>query len=283
MEKYGPSLLLRVFFETADGGYYSPYFEKCYEALPIPDFLGKFHNVDYALNFVYDKIPCRCGRCKLSKYLPLDYVLVGGSSYGVNQIVAHWDPRLDIGVYSDFWRSGGGRIPRTFRECENDCYLFFAAGLAKYPPKFFSRKKGFTEIRRTFMRVERGIYVVAYMKIDKVIDITQFASKLDINIRKEGTAKIWEEAVKIYGEKITMTPHYARIGDLPVVILAEKGNYGFFEQPIPLIEWVGQRKILSNYSYMFGIKKLDDKVRQKSFSPRETEEIIKTLTRKDYL
>lgn len=283
MRRFGPSLLLRVFFETADGGYYSPMFKDCYEVMPVPEFIGKFQKLDYAMNFTYDKIPCRCGTCNLGKFLPTDYVLVGGSSYHVSKVIAHWDPRLDIGVYSDYWRSAGGRIPKTLRDCEGECYVFFAAGLAKYPPRFFSRKHGFTEIRRAFMKAERGVYVVAYMKVDEIADLTEFASKMDVDIGKEGTEKIWEEAIKVYGERIPKTPHYARSGDLPVVILSNEGNYGFFEKPIPLIEWVGERKLLSNYSYIFGIRGFEDRVRQKAFSKSQTEEIVTTLEREGFL
>ncbi len=278
MTEIGESLLLRVFFETADGGYYSPMFEGCFEALPVPEFRGRLIRSGVAEEFRYDRIPCRCFPDNLSRYLPSDYVLVGGSSYHINEVVAHWDPRLDIGVYSDYWRSAGGRIPKSFREYkEKECYIFFAAGLARYPQGFFDVKHGFTEIRRAFMRTDRGVYVVAYMKVDEIADLTAIASRESIDIGKEGTERVWEIAVKEYGERVIKTPHYARGGDLPVVILSEKGHYGFLKRPIPLIEWSGKRKLLSNYSYMFGVRGLEDRVRQKAFDRRKTEEIINTL------
>ncbi|MCD6324211.1 MAG: hypothetical protein J7L55_03795 [Desulfurococcales archaeon] len=283
LRRFGPSLLLRVYFETADGGYYSPMFEDCFEALPVPEFLGRLTKVDYALNFTYDKVPSRCGSGGLGKYIPTDYLLVGGSSYPVSKVIAHYDPRLDIGVYSDYWRSAGGRIPKALR-CEGkDTFLFFAAGLAKYPPKFFNSKHGFTEIRRVFMRSNRGIYVVGYMKVDEIADLTQFSSKITSSLREGGIEKVWEEAVKAYGERVIKTPHYARPVDLPVVILSEEGHYGFFREPIPLIEWVGKKRVLSKYSYMFGIMGSEDRVRQKVFSDSRTEEIVRTLERDGFL
>ncbi len=284
MGEIGESLLLRVFFETADGGYYSPMFKNCFEALPIPEFRGRLVRQDVAEEFRYDRIPCRCSSETLAKYLPSDYVLVGGSSYRINEIVAHWDPRLDIGVYSDYWRSAGGRIPKSFREYRRlECYIFFAAGLAKYPPKFFNEKHGFTEIRRAFMRADRGIYVVAYMKVDELVDLTSIASRKGIDIGKEGTERVWMIAKREFGERVLKTPHYARGGDLPVVILSEKGNYGFFKKPIPLIEWRNGKKLLSNYSYMFGVRGLEDRVRQKAFDKSATEEIVRTIEREGFI
>ncbi len=284
MGEVGESLLLRVFFETADGGYYSPMFNNCFEVLPIPEFKGRLVRQEVIPEFSYDRIPCRCGEGSLSKYLPTDYVLVGGSSYHINEIIAHWDPRLDIGVYSDYWRSAGGRIPKSFKEYRRrDCYIFFAAGLAKYPPKFFNSSHGFTEIRRAFMRADRGVYVVAYMKVDELADLTSIASREGIDIGKEGTERVWRIAVDEFGKRVIKTPHYARGGDLPVVILSEPGNYGFFKTPIPLIEWSGKRKLLSDYSYMFGIRSLDDRIRQKAFDRSRTEEILRTLEREGLL
>ncbi len=283
MKAYGPSLLLRVFFETADGGYYSPLFRECYEALPIPEFLGKLERTEFAKKFTYDKIPSRCGSWSLMKYIPVDYVLVGGSSYPVNKVIAHYDPRLDIGVYSDYWRSAGGRIPKAIKDSEGDSYIFFAAGLAKYPEGFFNSTHGFTEIRRVFMRSDRGIYVVGYMKVDKIADLTEFTRNVSQSLRGGGVEKVWEMAVKEYGEKIIMTPHYARTVDLPVVVLSEEGHFGFFPEPIPLIEWVGRKKVLGKYSYLFGISGSEDRVRQKMFSEERTESIIKTLEKDEYL
>ncbi len=282
LRRFGPSLLLRVYFETADGGYYSPKFRNCFEALPVPEFIGRLTRIDYALNFTYDKVPSRCGAGGLNKYLPIDYLLVGGSSYPASKVIAHYDPRLDIGVYSDYWRSAGGRIPKALKTEGKESYLFFAAGLAKYPPKFFDVKHGFTEIRRVFMRSDRGIYVVGYMKVDEVADLTEFSSKIQASLRDGGIDKVWEEAVKKYGERVIMTPHYARPVDLPVVVLSNEGHYGFFKKPIPLIEWFGRKRVLSKYSYMFGITGSEDRVRQKVFSESRTEEIVRTLEKDGY-
>ncbi len=279
---YGYSLLLRVFFETADGGYYSPMFEDCFELLPIPEFIGRLRRKDIAALYRYDRVPCRCCRGALSKYLPNDYILLNGSSYNVNEIIAHWDPRLDIGVYSDYWRVAGGRIPRQFKEHKGS-YIFFAAGLARYPHNFFRKRKDFTEIRRAFVNSRRGVFVVAYMKVDEIVDLTEIASRLDIDVGKEGDEKVWEYAIKEYGARVAATPHYARGTDLPVVILSEKGHFGYFKKPLPIMTWVNGRKLLTDYSYTFGVKKFEDRVRHKLFTPSETEEIVKLLGKEDIL
>ena len=277
MVGYGPSLLLRVYFETADGGYYSPKFRDCFEALPIPEFIGRLQKLDVAKSFTYDKIPRRCSRGGLDKYLPTDYLLVGGSSYPVNKVIAHYDPRLDIGVYSDYWRAGGGRIPKVIKEFKGKSYLFLAAGLSEYPDRFFSKKHGFTEIRRVFMKSSRGIYVVGYMRIDEVVDLTEYTSNISQSLREGGIDEVWEKAINEYGKRVAMTPHYARTVDLPVVILSEKGNYDFFNKPLPLIEWVGRKRLLSKYSYLFNISGIDDRVRHKFFSEKETGKILEAL------
>ncbi len=281
-DDYSYSIMLRVFFETADGGYYSPRFDKCFELLPVPEFIGRFRKRDIASRFNYRRIPCRCGKCRLDKYLPNDYLLVGGSSYSVSEIIAHWDPRLDIGVYSDYWRAASGRIPKEFRECRRNCYIFFAAGLARYPKHFFARRRGFTEIRRTFMRSERGIYVTAYMQVDEIIDLTKIASERGIDIGREGDDRVWEIVLKEYGERAVMTPHYARGGDLPVIILSDEGNYAYLDNPIPIMEWVNGRKRLSRYSYTFQVRGFEDRVRHKLFSPKRTEEIIRLIFREGF-
>ncbi len=276
------SILLRVFFETADGGYYSPFVRDGFEVLPIPEFIGRFKRKEIALRFTYSRIPCRYGRCSLSKYLPVDYVLIGGSSYSVNEVIAHWDPRLDIGVYSDYWRYAGGRIPKSFRNCREGCYLFFVAGLAKYPHRFFSKPHGFTEIRRTFMRVDRGIYVVAYMEASQIIDLTEVARQYGIEVGGElGDEKVWEVVCSEFDERICETPHRARGIDLPVVILSD--NYGFLKRPIPIMEWREGRRLLTNYSYIFGVRSFDDRVRYKVFNNLETRNIIKLLEREGAL
>ncbi len=270
------SLLLRVFFESGDGGYYSPRFDECYEVLPIPEVVGLTTDVDHARKFAYSLIPCRCGPCFLSKYLPSDYLFVGGSSHPVYKIVAHWDPRLDIGCYVDYWRNVGGRIPANFKNCE-DCYIFFAAGLAKYPLGYFDVKHGFTEIRRTFLNSERGVYVVGYMKVDTVIDLAEISTELNLKNIEHTVKDVWHEAARRYGDRVLMNPHYARPADLPVIMLSDEGNFGFFDEPLPLIEWRQGKKTFSKYAYVFGIRSFDDRVRYKAFNLEETKEILKLL------
>lgn len=269
-------LLLRVFFESADGGYYSPFFEKCYEVLPVPEPIRSDSDTSVVQKFQYLSIASRCGDHPLSKYIPYDYVLIGGSSHHVSKVVAHWDPRFDIGVYADYWRTIGGRIPKDFKDCE-DCYILFAAGLAKYPPSFFNVKRGFTEIRKTFLKSDRGIYVVGYMKVDEVVDLTEISAELSSKRGEYSLREVWEEAVARYGSKIKEIPHFIRPADLPTIVLSSKGNYGLFKEPIPLIEWVGGYKLLSSVSFTFGVKTFEDRIKYKVYMEDELKEILKTL------
>lgn len=271
-------LLLRVFFESADGGYYSPLFENCYEVLPVPEPIRSDVDVSIAQKFQYSSITSRCGDHPLSKYMPYDYVLIGGSSHHISRIIAHWDPRFDIGIYADYWRTIGGRIPRDFKGCE-DCYIFFAAGLAKYPPKFFDIKRGFTEIRKTFLRSDRGIYVVGYMKVDEVVDLTEISAELSLKKSKYSLKEVWEEAIARYGSKVGEIPHLIRPADLPTIVLSDEGNYRLFKEPLPLIEWVEGYKLLSDISFTFGIKTFEDRIKYKTYTREELAEILKTLER----
>ncbi|MEM1867023.1 MAG: hypothetical protein QXN43_04750 [Zestosphaera sp.] len=269
-------LLLRVFFESADGGYYSPFFEKCYEVLPVPEPVRSDADMSVIQKFQYSNIMSRCGDHPLSKYIPYDYILIGGSSHHVSKVVAHWDPRFDIGIYADYWRTIGGRIPKDFKDCE-DCYIFFAAGLAKYPPGFFDVKKGFTEIRKTFLKSDRGIYVVGYMKVDEVADLTEISAELSSRKSEYSLREVWEEAAARYGSKVKEIPHFIRPADLPTIVLSNEGNYRLFKEPIPLIEWVEGYKLLSNASFTFGIKTLEDRIKYKVYTGEELREILKTL------
>ncbi len=269
-------LLLRVFFESADGGYYSPIFGKCYEVLPVPEPIRSDVDVSAIQRFQYSNIASRCGDHPLSKYIPYDYVLIGGSSHHVSRVVAHWDPRFDIGVYADYWRTIGGRIPKDFKDCEN-CYIFFAAGLAKYPPGFFDVKKGFTEIRKTFLKSDRGIYVVGYMKVDEIADLTEISEELSLRKSRYTLREVWEEAIARYGSKIKEIPHLLRPADLPTIVLSSEGNYKLFKEPIPLIEWVEGYKLLSDVSFVFGIKTFEDRIKYKVYAEEELKEVLKTL------
>ncbi|MEM1686755.1 MAG: hypothetical protein QXV31_03640 [Zestosphaera sp.] len=269
-------LLLRVFFESADGGYYSPFFEKCYEVLPVPEPVRSDADMSVIQKFQYSNIMSRCGDHPLSKYIPYDYILIGGSSHHVSKVVAHWDPRFDIGIYADYWRTIGGRIPKDFKDCE-DCYIFFAAGLAKYPPGFFDVKKGFTEIRKTFLKSDRGIYVVGYMKVDEVADLTEISAELSSRKSEYSLREVWEEAAARYGSKVKEIPHFIRPADLPTIVLSNEGNYRLFKEPIPLIEWVEGYKLLSNASFTFGIKTFEDRIKYKVYTGEELREILKTL------
>ncbi len=275
-------LLLRVFFESADGGYYSPTFDSCYEVLPVPEPLRSDVDNEVVQEFLYSSIPCRCGDCSLSKYIPHDYVLIDGSSHHVSNVVAHWDPRFDEGVYANYWRTIGGRLPRNFRRCD-DCYIIFAAGLAKYPPKFFGERKGFTELRKKFLSSDRGIYVIGYMKVDEVVDLAEISAEMSSVSTKYSVKDVWEEATSRYGHRVKRVPHYIRHVDLPVIVLSDRGNYELLENPLPLIEWVGDHKVLSDYSYTFGVKTSNDRIKCKAYTQEELEEILRTLEREGVL
>lgn len=275
-------LLLRVFFESADGGYYSPMFKSCYEVLPVPEPLRSDADSEMIREFLYSSIPCRCGDCTLSKYIPHDYVLIDGSSYHVSKVVAHWDPRFDEGVYANYWRTIGGRIPRDFRGCD-ECYMLFVAGLAKYPLEFFSEKRGFAELRKTFMRSDRGIYVVGYMKVDEVVDLTEISAEMSSASIEYSVKDVWEEAASRYGHRVKRVPHHIRHTDLPVIVLSDRGNYKLLENPLPLIEWVKDHKVLSSYSYTFGVKTPDDRIKYKVYTQEELREVLRTLEREGVL
>ncbi len=131
------------------------------------------------------------------------------------------------------------------------------------------------------MRVERGIYVVAYMRVDEVIDLTELVSKYNIDIHREGDEKAWEIACREFGERVCMTPHRARGRDLPVVILSD--DYGFLKRPIPIMLWVKSKRRLTDYSYTFGVRGFEDRIRYKVFNALETKEILKLLERENVL
>ena len=69
--------------------------------------------------------------------------------------------------------------------------------------------------------------------------------------------------------------------DLPVVILSE--DYCLFKKPIPIMLWVNNKKLLTNYSYTFGVRGFSDRIRQKVFTPEETKQILKLLDSEDVL
>ncbi|MEM1712243.1 MAG: hypothetical protein QXX39_01140, partial [Acidilobaceae archaeon] len=151
------------------------------------------------------------------------------------------------------------------------------AGLAKYPPGFFDVKKGFTEIRKTFLKSDRGIYVVGYMKVDEVADLTEISAELSSRKSEYSLREVWEEAVARYGSKVKEIPHFIRPADLPTIVLSNEGNYRLFKEPIPLIEWVEGYKLLSNASFTFGIKTFEDRIKYKVYTEEELREILKTL------
>ncbi len=276
MEEFGESVLLRAFFETADGGYYSPILRGCYELLPIPEPIRGVARPGVLKEFLYSEIDCRCGTCKLSKYIPSDYVLVGSISYSVREVAAHWDPRFDLGIYADYWRSAGGRIPVSFKKKGGRKFLFFAAGLAKYPPGTFEGgRKSFTEIRRAFNNSDRGVYVVAYMEVNKIVDLVEYSAKLGVSVKGGKDQVVWEKAAEEHGDIVLRVPHYARGGDLPVIIISE--NYGILKDPIPLIVWERGIRRLTDYSYLFGVRKPEDRIRHKLYSGRQTDEIVNFL------
>ena len=127
--------------------------------------------------------------------------------------------------------------------------------MTKYLRNFFSKRKDFTETRRAFINSGRGVYVVAFMKVDEIVDLTEITSKLGIDIGKEGDEKVWEYAIREYDTRVAATLHYARGTDLPVVVLSEKKHFDCFKKPLPIMTWINRRKLLTDYSYVFSVKK----------------------------
>lgn len=192
-------LLLRVFFETSNGGYYSPiHGDGCASLLPIPDDRRRYRVIPSHL--LANNIVDTCTGDKLSAYYPMEY--------GVQPLV-HRDPRLDLGFYTGYY-APGGRLPKSNdkRLGEGD-YLLFMAGLARYPRSFWNTRRRLGEIKRVFRKLVRegrtGIFIVGGLRVTRVVDVSV-----------DG----WDRVLEEY-PFLAESPHYYRFNDHPVAVIGK--------------------------------------------------------------
>jgi len=147
--------LIRQWFDSNTGGYYSPIIEGCYELIPRPSKAG----------LPYRSLRARCTNSTLERYLPIDRVKWGSKSVAVSRLVTTGCPLVEKGVFCDESRFTTSLEPR-----EGD-YLVFIAGLAYYPRNFFTVRWRYIDIRKAFENSKRGLYIVGYFSVRKIIDV----------------------------------------------------------------------------------------------------------------
>ncbi len=192
-------LLLRAFFETSNGGYYSPIHDNgCATLLPILDNREWYRVIPPHL--LANNIVDTCTGCRLSAYYAVEY--------GVQPLV-HRDPRLDLGFYTGYY-APGGRLPKSSdkRLVEGD-YLLFMAGLARYPEGFWGARRRLNEIKRIFQRLvhdgKTGIFIVGGLRVVEVVDVSVTG---------------WSRVLEEY-PFLAESPHYYRFNDNPVAVIGE--------------------------------------------------------------
>lgn len=191
--------MLRAFFETSNGGYYSPiHGDGCVTLLPIPDNRSRYRIVPPHL--LADRIIDSCSGRRLSTYYPIEY--------GVEPLI-HRDPRLDLGFYTGYYAPKGRLPKKNDKKLGRGDYLLFMAGLARYPKDFWSTRRRLGEIRRVFRKLVRegrtGIYIVGGLRVVEVIDTSTTG---------------WSKAVGEY-PFLAESPHYYRLNDYPVAVVGE--------------------------------------------------------------
>ncbi len=192
-------LLLRAFFETSNGGYYSPLHENgCASLLPIPDDRRRYRRIPQHL--LADKITDPCTGNSISIYYPIEY--------GTRPLV-HRDPRLDLGFYTGYYAPNGRLPKREEKRLGEGDYLLFIAGLAMYPEDFWIMRRRLGEIRRVFRKLVRegkaGVFIVGGLRVIELIDTS---------------ATGWSEAIEKYSF-LAESPHYYRVKDYPVAVVGE--------------------------------------------------------------
>lgn len=190
-------LILRAFFETSNGGYYSPLNRECYTLLPIPEDLSKLGKTPPHLQ--PEKIIDQCTGEKLSKFYPIEH----------DNNPLHNDPRLDLGIYTGYYMPKG-RLPyKKNKKLEENDLLLFMAGLAEYPEKFWSKRRRLSEIKKAFresqVKDKAGIFIVGGIIIDEIIDISKIG---------------WKNSIRRY-PNIIYSPHYYRKNDYPVAVIGK--------------------------------------------------------------
>ncbi|ADI31854.1 hypothetical protein [Staphylothermus hellenicus] len=145
-------LILRAFLETSNGGYYSPLYRKCYTLLPIPE--DPYRLREIPLHLQPGKIIDQCTGEKFSKFYPVEH----------DNNPIHNDPRLDLGIYTGYYMPKGRLPHKKGKKLEENDLLLFMAGLAEYPEKFWSKRRGLREIKKAFrdslVNGKAGIFIV---------------------------------------------------------------------------------------------------------------------------
>jgi hypothetical protein len=146
--------LLRQWFDTSIGGYYSPLIDSCTELLPRPT----PHGVKYR------EVKARCMEGTLERYLPVDSIRIRSRHIPVSRALTAGCPMLVKGVYCDeqdrlsYWGAGEGD------------YVVLIAGLARYPKDFFKTRWRLQDIRKILERSSKALYIIGYMEISKKVD-----------------------------------------------------------------------------------------------------------------
>ena len=193
-------LMLRVYMDTVNGGYYSPLHENgCATTLPMPETIRLRHIPSFLKP---DNVIDPCGYGLLSKY----YVK---ECFKNDQIALHNDPRPDLGFYTGHY-SPKGRIPKSSeKQLREGDILLFMAGLAEYPEDIWDKEKSLWNIRKMLTKLKKtgkaGIYLVSGLIVEKVIDVRSIG---------------WSRILKKY-PILRFSPHYYRIKDHTVAVLGK--------------------------------------------------------------
>jgi len=231
-------LLLRVFMDTSNGGYYSPLHENgCASLLPMPETA----QLKYTPSFLNpDNIIDPCGYGYLSRYY-------ANECFRNSQKALHNDPRPDLGFYTGHY-SPKGRIPKSFNKRLNEGdILLFMAGLAEYPDDIWDNKPSLRDIQKKLYKLKKkgkaGIYLVSGIVVEKTIDI-----------RSTG----WSKVIKKY-PVLRFSPHYYRIRDHTIAILGK----GFSINP-PMKIYCFKNGLTSGFIELVG-KEIATKIMKNNF------------------
>ena len=147
--------LIRQWFDTSIGGYYSPvYADGCIDLIPRPTPFG----------VPYKEFPAKCIEGSLDRYLPVDSLRLSTRTIPVSRALTTGCPIVDRGIYCD----ATGRL--VWLGASEGDYIVYTAGLAHYPKDFFKTRWRLHDIRSVLERSRRGIYVIGYMEISKIVD-----------------------------------------------------------------------------------------------------------------
>jgi len=231
-------LMLRVYMDMVNGGYYSPLHENgCATVLPMPESMRLKHVPAFLRP---DHLIDPCGYGLLSRY----YVK---ECFKNSQVAIHNDPRPDLGFYTGHY-SPRGRIPKSphKRLSEGDIILFMA-GLAEYPDDLWKKKPSLRDIQKNLAKLKRkgkaGIYIVSGLIVEKIIDVK---------------ASSWSKVLKKY-PVLRFSPHYYRISDHTIAILGK----GFSINP-PMKIYCFKNGLTSDFIELVG-KEIATKIMKNNF------------------